>query len=151
MVLWNPVAEMNRMQNELNSFFRAFDEPLTGRRMPFWSTPGVRHYPLINMYEDKDNYQIEALAPGFDPNKFDISLTGNTLTLSGDNTPKEETQPENYLRSERFIGKFTRTFELPGEVNADNVNAEYKHGVLTITVPKAEHTKPRSIEVKVSS
>jgi len=151
MVLWNPVAEMNRIQREMNNLFRTFDEPLTSRRMPFWGTPGVRQYPLINLYEDKEGYQIEALVPGFDPNKFDISLTGNTLTLSGDNSPSEEIKPEHYLRNERFLGKFTRAFELPGEVDAEKVSAEYKYGVLTIHVPKAEHTKPRSIEVKVAS
>jgi HSP20 family protein len=123
---------------------------------PFFRTaflPGraARHYPLINLYEDADHIYVEALAPGLDAAALDLAVIRNLLTISGETQPYPETiKPEVFHRHERPVGKFVRTIELPVEVDADQVKAEYKQGLLTVTLPKAAAAKPKQISVQVA-
>jgi HSP20 family protein len=120
-------------------------------RAAFLPGRAARRYPLINLAEDHDSIYIEALAPGVDPESINLAVMRNILTVSGEKRRHpEDIKPEAFHRSERAAGKFVRTIELPVEVDADHVKAEYKHGILMMTLPKADADKPKQISVSVS-
>ncbi len=147
MITWTPVNEMDALRNEINSIFNTFYTPNRwDRRKGRYSS----EYPKVNIYEDKDHYFIEAVVPGMDTEKFDLSVHDQVVSISGEKAHAEPAEGESLLRGERAYGKFARTVELPNKINADNAEAQYRHGILYITVPKAEEAKPKKIEVKVS-
>lgn len=152
MAQWNPFADMEQLRREIDRAFEDFTwagEPLP--RVAFLPGRGPRRYPMVNLLEDKDNLYVEALTPGVDPESFNVTVMQNRLTLSGEKSRiSEDVRPEAFHRSERSSGKFVRTFDLPVQVNEERINAEYKNGLLTITLPKAEKAKPRQISVKVA-
>ena len=148
---WNPWQSLEALRREIN---HVFDEN-GSRREPFSRAaflPGraARHYPLINLYEDKEAVYVEALAPGIDPSTLNLSVQGNTLSISGEKRRVAgDVQPEAFHRSERATGKFMRHIELPVEVDENKVRADYKHGLLNVTLPKVEKAKPKQIAVQV--
>jgi HSP20 family protein len=120
-------------------------------RTAFLPGRAPRRYPLINLAEDHDHLYIEAMAPGMDPATIDLAVIRNILTISGEKRRHPgDIKPEAFHRSERAAGTFVRSVELPVEVAADHVKAEYKHGILMVTLPKAEAAKPKPISVSVS-
>jgi HSP20 family protein len=152
MAEWNPWTQMDALRREID---RAFDniglrsEPYS--RTAFLPGRAARRYPLINLHEDRDALYVEALAPGVDPASFDLSVMGNVLSISGEKRRHAgEVKPEAFHRSERATGKFVRTIELPVEVNANQVKADYRNGLLIVMLPKAEHMRPKQINVKVA-
>ena len=106
--------------------------------------------PALDIYEDKDKYVAKAELPGMRKEDIDVSLEGNTLTISGERKQEEEKKEGDTYRSERYFGRFQRTVTLPAAVDANKIQAIYKDGVLTVTVPKTEEAKPKQIEVKTS-
>jgi HSP20 family protein len=147
----NPWQTLESLRRELD---RVFDE--TGmRNEPFFRTaflPGraARRYPLINLYEDKDALYLEALAPGVDPSTLDLHVVGNTLSITGEKRRVAgDIRPEAFHRSERATGKFVRHIQLPVEVDEGKVRADYKDGLIIVTLPKAEKAKPKQIAVQV--
>jgi len=127
---------------------RWFESPLFGlgeTTQPFRSG----WMPALDVYEDKDNFVLKAEMPGMRKEDIDISLHEGVVTISGER--KEETKKEDsdVYRSERFFGRFQRSFALPTSVNPDKVAANYKDGILTVTLPKAEEAKPKQIQVSV--
>ena len=106
---------------------------------------------MINLLEDKDNLYVEALTPGVDPQSLNVTVMQNRLTVSGEKSGIDaDIKPEAFHRNERASGKFVRTFDLPVEVNEGGIQAEYKNGLLSIALPKAEKAKPRQINVRVA-
>ncbi|MGC9327042.1 MAG: Hsp20/alpha crystallin family protein [Candidatus Hinthialibacter sp.] len=149
----HPFFELDQLHNEIDRMFNSFFQPTNKNNQRFAFLPGInaRTYPKINLYDDENNYYVEALAPGIDPSKFEVSITGGVLTLSGEKTAAPGgNKPEAFHRNERAAGRFVRTIELPNKVDANNIKAEYKNGILFITLPRAEESKPKAIEVKVS-
>lgn len=108
-------------------------------------TAGV--FPLTNVTEDADNFYVYAELPGMDPADINISITGKTLSLSGERKIDPE-EGASYHRKERKGGQFNRTITLKTNVDAAKVEANFVHGVLTVVLPKAEEAKPRQIAVK---
>jgi HSP20 family protein len=147
----NPWQTLEALRRELD---RVFDGTET-RNEPFFRTaflPGraARRYPLINLYEDKDAVYLEALAPGVDPATLDVSVMGNTLSIAGEKRRVAgDVKPEAFHRSERATGTFVRHLQLPVEVDEHQVRADYKDGLLMVTLPKAERAKPKQIAVQV--
>ncbi len=141
---WEPLAEMNRLRNEMDRLFGRWGrlEP-----RPLASTG----YPPLNLWEDDDHLYVEAELPGFDMEGLEIYVTGGRqLALRGERR-SPELKGGTWHRQERAFGSFSRTLELPSSVDSDRVSAEFRHGVLTVTLPKSEEVKPRRIEVKADS
>jgi HSP20 family protein len=151
MAEWNPWNGMEALRREID---RAF-ENVGLRTEPFFRTaflPGqaARRYPLINLHEDRNTLYVEAFAPGIDPDSLELSMTRNVLTIAGEKRRlPSNVEPEALHRSERAAGRFVRTVELPVEVDANQVQAQYTHGLLVITLPKAEEVRPKQISVHV--
>jgi HSP20 family protein len=152
MAQWNPFEELANLRQEIDRAFEGFgtgQSPL--RQVAFLPGRGPRRYPLINLLEDKDHIYIEALTPGVDPQSLNVSVTHNRLTMAGEKTRiSGDVKPEAFHRSERASGKFVRTFDLPVEVDDAGVQAEYKNGLLLVTIPKAEKAKPKQINIKIA-
>src|SRR3979411_2579055 len=105
--------------------------------------------PALDLYQNSDNVVAVVELPGMRKEEIEISLNDGTLTISGER--KEETaNDDKNARTERILGKFRRSISLPTRVDANKVNASYKDGILTITLPKAEEAKPKQIQVNVS-
>src|SRR5205085_1551091 len=103
----------------------------------------------LNVFEDKDNLYVQALAPGIDPNSIDLTLQKSSLTISGEKPAPQGVKAEAFHRNERAAGKFVRTVELPVDVDSARIKANYKDGLLVITMPKSEEAKPKHISVAV--
>jgi len=140
---WEPFVHMNRLRNEVDQLFDRWSED---RLLPY--ARGA--FPPLNLWENDDNLYVEAELPGFELRDLEIFVTGgNQLTIKGERKAPE-LEGGTWHRRERGFGHFNRSIELPGYVDSDNVSAQFKNGVLTITLPKREEVKPRRIEVKVS-
>ena len=136
--LWDPFRDLRHIQEEMN---RLVDQ--------VWY-PRATEYPPLNVWSNEEETVVQAELPGFAPEDIDISVVQNTLTLRGSRKPEELKEGETYHRRERWTGQLVRTLELPFEVDSDKVEAEFKSGVLSIRLPRAEEHKPKKIEVKAS-
>lgn len=107
--------------------------------------------PSVNIKESAESFDVEVAAPGMDKKDFNITLDGNTLTISSQKQHEQEKKEENYTRREFSYQSFRRSFELPKDVvDADKINAKYENGLLYLTIPKREEAKkqgPRLIEI----
>lgn len=115
-----------------------------------WTTPAAGVFPLINVTEDKDNYYVRAELPGLKADDLELSVTGETLSISGERKIPAEDEKAQYHRRERDAGRFSRIVSLPAQLNTGKVEASCTDGVLAVTLPKAEEAKPRQIAVKTS-
>jgi HSP20 family protein len=106
--------------------------------------------PALDVYEDKENFIVKAELPGMKREDIDVSLHGGALSISGERKSETKHEDAEVHRTERFSGRFQRTVTLPAVVAADKVKAQYKDGVLTVTLPKTEEAKPKQIDVSVS-
>ena len=152
MPTWDPFEGVDSLHRQIDQAFeRQGTQYPPMFRAAFLPGRAAREYPLINLYDDQDSVYVEALAPGADPSSFNISVAGDTLTLSGEKRrAASEVNPEAFHREERAAGKFIRTIELPAEVDDGKVKGEYKNGLLLVTLPKAAKAKPRQIPVQVA-
>ena len=105
--------------------------------------------PAFDVYEEKDNFVVKAEVPGMRKEDINVSLHDGDLIISGERKPEPKSEGTEVYRSERYFGKFQRLVTLPATVAANNVKAEYKDGILTVTLPKSEEAKPRQIQVDV--
>lgn len=151
MAQWNPLVDMENLRRDIDRAFEEFGiahAPVN--HVAFLPGQGPRRYPLIYLLENGESLQIEALMPGVDPESLNVTVLRNRLTLSGAKARlPAEVRAEAFHRSERSSGKFVRTFDLPVEVDDERIQAQYKNGLLIITLPKAEKAKPRQVNVKV--
>lgn len=137
-----PWRDMERLRREMDRLLTA---------TPSWSgLSGAPCYPAMNVWTNEDGAVVTAELPGFAPEAIDISVVGNTLTVSGERQPEEVGEGGSYHRRERSCGRFNRSFQLPFEVDASKVDASLENGVLNVTLPRAEEDKPKRITVKVS-
>jgi HSP20 family protein len=113
------------------------------RLLGVWSPP-------LDVFQDKDHVFVKCELPGMKKEDIQISLHENVLTVTGERKHEQEVKEGDSYRSERFFGRFHRGVTLPVPVQASNVTAQYKDGILTVTLAKAEEAKPKQIEVKVA-
>ena len=106
--------------------------------------------PPVDIYETEDAIVLKAELPGIDPKDVEVRVEDNTLYLKGERNYEKEVNEQNYHRIERSYGSFARSFSLPNSINAEKVKAEYKDGLLTLTMPKREEAKPKTIKIDVT-
>ena len=148
------LEEMARMRREIDRIVG--EGGLSSWTFPFSRTsflPGnpARIYPLMNISEDNNNFYVDALAPGLDPETLKVSVSGDQPVISGEKKPLTKNIKSEYVhRSERAAGQFTRSLSLSAGVESERIHANYANGVLKIVLPKVEAAKPKQISVKVS-
>jgi HSP20 family protein len=150
-VRWEPFRDLLSLQDRMN---RLFDESYRGTNRGAndadeWALGGS-WAPAVDIYEQDGNLVMKAELPGVDPKSVDIRLENNTLTLQGERKLDKEVKQDSYHRVERSYGAFSRSFTLPSVVDQGSIKAEYKDGVLKLTLPKREEAKPRQIQINVS-
>jgi len=131
-------SELDRLQREMNRLF----EPLASR-----VRPGQGSFPAVNIWTGDDEALVTAEVPGVDPDKLDITVKNNTVTIRGERPAEELKDGESYLRQERGAGNFVRSFTLPFPVDSDKISAQYRKGILQLRLPRHEADKPRKISV----
>jgi HSP20 family protein len=107
-------------------------------------------HPPVDIYEDKDGVVLKAELPGMKKDDIDVRVENNVLTMNGQRKREQEVKEDGYYRCERSYGSFSRSFSLPTTVDVKKINASYKDGVLTVSLPKLEEAKPKQIDVKVA-
>ena len=107
--------------------------------------------PAVDLYADKDNITVKIELPGMKKEDIAVSLQDGVLSVSGERKDEKKLENAETRRSERFVGSFQRVVALPAEVKGDQVKADYKDGILTVTLPKAEEAKPKQIQVNVTN
>ncbi len=145
-VRWEPARELVPFEDRFN---RLFNQTLS----PFFGEEGLRTWtwtPPVDIYETQDHVVIKAELPGVDPKDVEVRVENGTLYLQGQRKFENEVKDENYHRIERSYGSFVRNFPLPSSVDSDKATAQYKDGVLTLTMPKREEAKPKAIKIRAS-
>jgi HSP20 family protein len=137
--LFNSQDRFNRVLSQ--AFSQAFGDEES--KLGAWA-------PAVDIFETDENLVVKAEIPGVNPKDVEVRVEDNTLYLKGQRKFENEVKDENYHRIERSYGSFTRTFALPSSIDADKVAAEYKDGLLTLTLPKREEAKPKTIKIQVA-
>lgn len=144
---WDPFREMVSLREAMDRLFEeGFVRPTRG-----WLSSELGLRVPMDMYETDDSVVVSAALPGLKSEDVDISITGNTLTLKGEFRSEEESERGSVHFRERRYGKFQRSVTLPTSVDTDAAEAEFKDGVLRVTLPETEEAKPKQIPVKVKS
>ncbi len=147
---WQPIRSLSAWPNP---FFSDIDNLLARFWDDYQLKTGVlkeaEWTPRVDVYENKDNFVVKAELPGIDPKDLEVRIEDETLYLKGERKLEKEQKEENYYQRERAYGSFARSFSLPSSVNTEKVLAEYKDGLLRLTLPKREEAKPKSIQVAV--
>jgi HSP20 family protein len=117
------------------------------QRGDFWEE--ARWLPAADVAETMNEIVVNLEIPGMDPKEFDVSLKEGTLTIKGEKKQGKVEEEENYHLVERRYGTFTRSIQLPQEVESDKISASYKDGILKVTLPKSEAAKKKEIKIKV--
>jgi len=140
----SPFDEVERLRRQMD----VLTGGVTGGRV--WSAPTAGVFPLMNVTEDKDHYYVRAELPGLKADDLELSVTGDTLSISGERKIPAEDEKAQYHRRERDAGRFSRIVSLPAQLDTGKAEATCTDGLLTVVLPKAEEAKPRQISVKVS-
>lgn len=142
---WPGFGRFSTLRDEID---RLFEGPLselarTSQLLSGWTPP-------LDLHEDKDNFVVKIELPGMKKEDIDVSLHDGNLGISGERKSEDKLEGVDVYRTERFFGHFQRTITMPAPVAADKIKAQYKDGVLTVTLPKAEEAKPKQIEVQIN-
>lgn len=142
---WEPFRGLSTLQEQLN---RAFED-FSGRgnnesALTSWAPP-------VDIYETEHELVVKADLPDIDEKDLDIRVENNVLTIRGERKFEKKVNEENFLRVERAYGAFSRSFSLANSVNTEAIQASYRNGVLTLTIPKRDEAKPKQIKVNVNT
>ncbi|HEV2354215.1 MAG TPA: Hsp20/alpha crystallin family protein [Puia sp.] len=136
---WALEKRVQRMFDNFLEFPRDWEFPMKGGEL----------YPSVDISETPQQYNIRAEIPGMKKEDIKISINKNCLSLSGEKKEEKKTDGEKFHRMESYYGSFQRSFVLPDGIKADKVEANFRDGVLSVTVPKSEETKEKTVEIKV--
>jgi len=141
LIRWEPAREMMSLRDAMDRLFDdAFTRPLSLR--DGWSVPA------IDMFQTDDEIVVKAALPGMKSDEVQISITGEVLTLKGEVQQNQEMEEKAWHMREQRFGSFERSIALPTDVVADKAKADFENGILTITLPKADEVKPKTIAIK---
>lgn len=153
LIRWNPAHELDRwpsdfvgIQRDINRLFDNFFR--SGN--PVEETIATAYFaPAVDIAEKENEYVVKVELPGVEKEDVKISVESNILTIRGEKKQEKEEKNKSFHRVERSYGSFQRSFTLPSTVKNDKIDALFNSGILTITMPKSEESKPKQIEVKV--
>jgi HSP20 family protein len=140
---WDPLREVVSLRDAMD---RLVGESLIRP----WHGPGMyfgSEALALDMHETDTEVVVEATVPGVKPEEVDVQVTGSVLTIKGQRKEQEERRGASYICREQRFGSFCRSVSLPTEVDVDNAKAEFENGVLTLTLPKSETVKPKTIKI----
>ena len=144
LIRWDPTGEMISLRDAMDRLLgESFIRPWIGRGTFF----GGEAFAL-DMYETDNDVIVEAPLPGVKPEEIDIQVSGNVLTIKGERKEEKKEEKASYVYQERSFGSFCRSVTLPTEVDVNKADAAFEHGVLTLTLPKSEAVKPKTIKIK---
>jgi HSP20 family protein len=144
---WDPFGEFLTLQERMN---RLFDDLMPTTRMGGEELTTGTFHPAVDIYEGEKEITLKAELPGIDKKDVHVDINGGVITLRGERKIEKENKKEKYHRVERSYGIFNRSFTLPTTVDTGKVKANYKDGVLSVTLPRKEEAKPKSIPVGVN-
>jgi HSP20 family protein len=145
LIRWEPVRELNTIQDEMNRLFNTFFEGGAGG-----AGASLRRWiPPMDLVETEDDFVLRADLPGMAEGDVNIELEDSVLTVSGERKAEHEERKEGYYRVERASGTFSRSLTLPEGVDPDGVRASFDRGVLEVRIPKPEQRKPRKVAISV--
>jgi HSP20 family protein len=142
---FEPFRSASSLPDQLNRLFNeAFDRRSEEGNLTAWA-------PSVDIYESEHELVVKADIPDVKPEELDIRVENNILTIRGERKFEKSVSENNYLRVERSYGSFARSFSLANTVNSEAIKADYKNGVLTLSIPKREEAKPKQIKVNVEA
>ena len=142
---FEPFRGVTTLQDQIKRLFNeAFDRSSDEANLTTWA-------PAVDIYETEHTLVVKADIPEIKPEELDIRAENNILTIRGERKFEKQVSENNYLRVERSYGSFSRSFSLANTVNAEAIKADYKNGVLTLSIPKREEAKPKQIKVNVEA
>ena len=140
LIRWNPLRDMLTLQEQMDNLF---ERPLSAWNRSQWGNFSLD----VDVMENDESYVVTASVPGIKQDDLDIILDQNVLTIKGEVVSETEKENEQYHLRERHSGRFSRSIHLPASLEVDAVEANMENGVLTITIPKAEESKPKRISI----
>ncbi len=143
LVRWMP-RNMLGFRNEFDQLFDSFFNTSVKEET------GIAAFaPAVDIEEKEKEFRITAELPGLKKEEIKINIKDNLLAISGEKKNVKKTEDENYHRTERIYGSFQRTFRLPEYADQDNIAAEYKDGILNVSIPKLEESISKNVEIKI--
>ena len=144
---WEPFREIRRMDNTMDRMWRDVFRP--AHRWPgYWGTDGR---VAVDVYREEDNLVVRAALPGTKPEDLEVTVAENVLTIKGASRDEKEIKEEAYLHREHRTGSFKRTVSLPSDLEAEKAEASFENGILTVTIPRTEGSKPKLLKVNVKA
>jgi HSP20 family protein len=146
---WRPMRELETIRQHLDDLFERMTEGFFGpgeRERSVWGTTAL--VPALESHLDKDTLIVKADLPGIDPKEVSISVTGNQLTIEGERKREEKKEEKDYVYRELAYGKFSRTMALPEGVDTDQIQANYKNGVLELSMPAPKQIASKKIQIE---
>jgi len=143
LIKWEPLNDLVSLRNAMDhlfadSFVRMRGLPVVGGAAPL----------ALDVYETADSVVVKTNVAGVEPEELDITIDGDILTIKGETQSEDKVEKASYIRQERRYGAFERSVQLPVALLADKAQASVENGVLTLTIPKSEESKPRAIKVQ---
>jgi HSP20 family protein len=149
LVRWNPARDLLDLEREFNRIFNRYNDKFGLQKELDEEFENAVWSPLTDIVENDNEYVMKMDIPGVKKEDVKISYSNGEIRISGERKHEEEKKDAKYHRVERTFGKYYRSFLLPDHIKEDKIEAEFKDGQLTITVPKADEVKPKEIAVKV--
>jgi len=141
---WEPFRNTVGLESQVNRMFHELFGRSQESNLTTWA-------PAVDIFENEHELTVKADLPDVKPEDLDIRVENNILTIRGERKFEKKVDEKNYLRVERSYGSFARSFSLANTVNSEAIEADYKDGVLTLTIPKREEAKPKQIKVNVGA
>ena len=142
---WDTYSGLSGLQEQVNRLFEStFPRRSDNSALTTWA-------PAVDIYETENELVVKADLPDISEKDLDVRVENNMLTIRGERKFEKKVEEDNYLRVERTYGAFSRSFSLPNTVNNEAIKADYKNGVLTVTLPKRAESKPKQVKVNVTS
>ena len=141
-----PFSLIEDLQTDLNRFF---DSSLMNLSRDLSESNNNHWLPSTDIHDLQDRLVIKTDLPGLEKNDIDVSIQGNTLFIRGEKKHEDKVQDSGFIRSERYFGHFERALPLSNDIETSKIDAQYKNGVLTVTIPKKEEAKPKQITVNI--